>query len=328
MGYAEDVVPEGENSLELGNGQRTSMQLFQQIYRDVTGKSEKLTKFYELNFHATWQDLESLYQRLEHMLEQYNVLERSCTVTISYTDDSHERFSSFERAQAFEAGSLNVVESVTIEYRFLIVLPIAKKPQPYKLVVTLSSREGMKEKARRHAGFEGDLLSIMFASRTGMAAIEYVDYAVARTFRTEVDKWFEGLDGTKTSAVLLWLKRYSHHIPWMFKYATAALSCLIFLRQNFAIQDYQSLLSIGLISFSSVFILSGVADRMGHICERAIDQSQPLSYLDLTRGDKKLVAQHRRSKALLIFKSAAGFLVAVAANVAAAAIAHLVGTPL
>lgn len=327
MDYAQGVMPEGENSLELGNGQRASMQLFQQIYRDVTGKSEQLSKFYEINFHATWEDLESLYQRLEHILEQYNVVERSCFIRISYTDDSHEQFSSFDRARAYESGSMNIVESVTLEYRFLIVLPVAKKPQPYKLVVNLSSREGIREKARRHVGLEADLLSMMFASRTGMTAIEYVDYAVARNFRTEVDKWFDGLNGAKANSIVLWLKRYSHHIPWLFKYGTAIVSGLFFLHQVISVSGYQRLFNVGLISFVSIFVLAGIADRMGQVCERSIDQSQPLSYLDLTRGDKKLVAQHRRSKGFLILKSAIGFVVAVAANVAAAAIAHLIGTP-
>lgn len=327
MGYVQEMAEEGDGSLELGNGQRASMQLFQQIYRDVTGKSEKISKFYDVNFCAVWGDFESLHQRIEHMLEQYNVVEKSCAVRISYTDDSHERFSSFDRSRVYDAGSMNIVESVTIEFNFLIVLPVAKKPQPYKITASLSSREGLREKARRHSGFEADLLSFMFSTRTAMVAIEYVDYAVARTLQREIDKWFEGLHSSKPSKVLAFAKRNNHHLPWVLKYATAVVCAQILLHSNVRVGDIQRLFFVGTISFVSIFALSGVAGRMGAVCERVIDGAQPLSYIELTRGDKQLLAHHRTSKIALIVKLLMSLLVAVGTNVAAAAIGHWLGLP-
>lgn len=321
----ETLASDDGSHVQLGAGARASMQLFQQIYRDITGKSEKLSKVYSTSFMVVFGDFENLNQRLEHLLEQYNVVEKSCTVQISYTDDSHQRFSSFDRSRIHDQGSMCVVESVTLEYNFLIVLPVAQKPQPYKIVINLSSREGLKEKAKRSSIFEGQLLALLFASRTGAMAIEYVDYAVARNLQGEIDKWFASLHATKSNVFFCWLKKHSHHTSWMFKYVTASIASILFLRT--AGSTSANILWGGIAAFCSIFVLSGIAGEMGSITERCIDGHQGLSYIKLTRGDEKLVSEHRQSSLMMTAKLVVGFAVAVAANVAAAAIAHYVGMP-
>jgi len=62
------------------------------------------------------------------------------TISVSYVNDSSERYSSIERFNLHAGSKGKVVESVSIEYRLLIVLPKVQRPQEYKITATIESR--------------------------------------------------------------------------------------------------------------------------------------------------------------------------------------------
>lgn len=314
------------NEVALANGDSVSMQVVQQIYKDVTGKTERLAKAYSINHQTVFGDIESLNRRLAHVLEQYNVVQGGCNVTFSHVDNSSERYSSFERACVYDAGSTIPIENVNIEYNFLIVLPVAQKPETYKVVVNLRSRAALLEKAREQDNFEAQFISL-FASKTGMVSVDYVDYAVARNIFREIDQWFESLHSIKSNFAITLLKSWSHNFKWFFSYATAFFLMWIFVAKTSALGSSSPHIDLrfGLVSFGAIFIGSGLAGQAGRWLESLVDAYQPLSYLNFNRGDERLVTKYQNSVRKKILMAIISFALAIAINLLSAWLSLKVG---
>ena len=305
-----------EGQVVLAGGQRVSMQLLQQMYKEVTGRTERMTRRFDCNHRAEFADLENLNAKIDHLLEQYHVAEKNCTVTFFHTNDSTERYSSFDRARAFEQASLSPVENVRVEYDFLIILPVAKKPQPYKIVIDVHSRAAISEKIRAKSGFEAKYF-VALSEGSGAVAIEYVDYAVARNMMEAIAQWFEGLAQESTPRLLSFCKKWSHHFSWWLKYLTAISLAFFFLRGFEGTNSSNGVGSIfyyGAVSFFSVYIISGLAFNLGNIIESGVDGYQPLSYLKINRGDEKIVNSYSRHMGFRALKSVVSMLTALAIN--------------
>lgn len=312
--------------VRLSGGQSVSMQVVQQVYKEVTGKSERLTRQFAQNHRTTFADLENLNAKLEQLLEQYHVQERVCTVTFFHADDYSERFSSFDRARAFDGGSTSAIENVRLEYDFLIVLPVIKKPQAFKITIDVHSVAAMFDKLRRGSQIQRRLAKA-FTTSSGALSIEYVDYAVARTMLVAVSQWFEGLDAKPTPAIAKFAKGVAHHLDWVFKYSTATITAIAFGLYAADVQGegVATTLQYGIVAFSSVFVLSGIAYQLGGILELAIDEFQCMSYLRLNKGDERLVGKIHRESKIWLGKGVASVVGAILVNLFATWLAARIG---
>ena len=189
---------EDDGEVVLSNGHKVPMQVLQQMYKDVTGRSERMTRQFTCNHRTRFEDLENINTKIEQLLEQYHVAEKSCTVSFFHTNDSTDRYSSFDRARGVEMASLSPLENVQIEYNFLIVLPLARKPQAYKVVIDVTSRAALADKMRDKSNFQLRFFSA-FGDQTGAVLIEYIDYAVARNLMEAIAQWFGGLGPVNTT---------------------------------------------------------------------------------------------------------------------------------
>ena len=120
--------------VSLGDGAMVSMQMVQDVYNEITGKTENISKSYRLHHKTLLVDLEQLNIKIHQLYEQYNIIENNCNVTLYHVDDCKEIYSSFERFRFGDKSSLSSVENIRLQYNFLILLPKTNRPQPYKLV--------------------------------------------------------------------------------------------------------------------------------------------------------------------------------------------------
>ncbi len=316
----------GEQRVQLETGERVSMQVIQQLYREVTGKSERLARTFSCNHKVDFSDLENLNRKMEQLLEQYHVTAKSVTVTFYHLNDSSARFSSFDRARMVEVSNTNPTENVRIEYEFLIVLPKLDKPQPYKIAINVHSRIALIKKMSERVGFDSRFLA-MLSKDSGGVSIDYVDYAVARTMLDGVVQWFEGLPQEPTPRILLLAQRYSHHIEYFLKYITAALVTYFFARSFGEMADLTiaSALKYGSIAFGGIFILSGLAYRVGDVLETLVDSISGESYIKITRGDERLIEQCKKSTRVVFIRGVAAIAFAVILNVVGSLIADEIG---
>jgi len=89
-----DLTP--HSTVVIGGAQITVQQL-QQIYSELTGESESITKYYDDPIRLTLDDIEQLHHRLIQTWEQYRIVSSSCSFTVYYLKNSKDQFNTFER---------------------------------------------------------------------------------------------------------------------------------------------------------------------------------------------------------------------------------------
>lgn len=235
-----------------------------------------------------------LNEIIEHTLQQYAIASVNCCVNVFHIDDNKEQYSSFDRFKLYEVGKPTPVESINIEYNFLIILPESKKSRSYKISINIYSIASLKKRLKDES--DGVIPIFRYAfSNTARYKIEYIDFAVARTLQSAIDKWFSGLESSKKKKHLAFLQRNSHFFSPIFKYFAAIFSSIAiiitvnkFYEINIGTKDL--LLSI-LTCFMFIFITMGISESLGKILERRIDSISPNSYLKINRGDDKAIIE-------------------------------------
>jgi len=314
--------------VNVGNRHQVSMQVVQDIYSEITGKKEKLTKLLTKNHHATFEDINQLNTKIEQIYEQYNIVSSECSVTLYRVDDQKEQFSSFKRFSMHDCSSSNPVENIEITYNFLILLPQIQTPQSYKISLNLYSRAAIRQKANTQDGLPRKFFRFL-TGPTGVVDIEYVDYTVARNFFTAINEWVDSLEAEDGSRVIRFAQSYSEHIPFMFR-ALTTLFLITFVAIGYSglVGDGMALDELfiaGLVTFGGVYFMAEVSFKIGQLAEQHVDQYQPNSALRLTRGDEKIVTESARRNKASIRNGVISIATFFVLNLFAAWIAKLLG---
>ncbi len=266
-----------------------SMQVLQDVYNELTGKTEELSKGYEIPYQICFADIEQLNTKITQLYEQYNIKSSNCSVTVYHEKDQKQVFSSFERFKFYDQSLLSPTESILIKYNFLIVLPKLSRPQSYSVSVRIGSKVTMLKKLE-----EDNLPSMiikMVSGRSAQVTVEYIDYTVARNFIDTIDAWFKSIDTAKFASTYKTLQKYSHYISPIAKFSVGLFSGYLCLKYSFIFVlpniDYLQLYKIALITFAFIFITYSLAKFFGKIAEKNVDLMTELSFLKLNRGDEK-----------------------------------------
>lgn len=323
------IISKDERTVHVGANSQVSMQVLQDIYNDITGNTEKLSRTYDKNYFFTMDDLVQLNAKIRQMYEQFHIVSENCSVTVYHCNDAKERYSSFDRFKLYDGSSVNPVESVNLEYDFLIVLPRLDRPQPYKLDITLTSRVGIYHRAKLEGGKSEGYFHYL-ASRTAVVDIDYIDYAVARNFRTAIDQWLSSLEIKDDRWLIKKLKIGSDYYSIFLRNITvafvAASFCMVstdWLAKNG--QSMASLFNISAVAFSSILVASNITGKLGQLVDRWITISQDLSYVKLNRGDEIAIENFNKGERFRYIKIGASIGLAIGLNVFANYISKLFG---
>ena len=141
--------------------------------------------------------------------------------------------------------------------------------------------------------------------------IEYVDYVVARNMISTLDSWVREIEVTKRSKLLKFLQRYSHWIPqisgvllFLFSTLSGIYSADVILN-NESTLNLQSKFLISTFSFITVFYFIG--NWFGRMAEYSIDRIEDISYIEINKGDKKLLEEFKKRNNRSIAKTFASF---------------------
>lgn len=219
--------PTGDMALigEEPKSHLVSMQVLQDVYNELTGKTEELTKGYEIPYQVSFEDLEQLNHKITQLYEQYNVVSANCAVTVYHEKDQKQVYSSLERFRVYDRSSMSPTESVLIKYSILIILPKLKKPQGYTISVRVGSKVTML-KNMDDDDLPGMIIKIV-SGRNAQVTIEYIDYTVARNFIDTIDGWFNSVESSKFSKYVLFAKKHSHYFPALLKYGIGIFSAYL-----------------------------------------------------------------------------------------------------
>jgi hypothetical protein len=313
----------------IGGAQITVQQL-QQIYSELTGKSENISKYYDAPIRLTLDDVEQLHHRLIQTWEQYHIVSSSCSFTVYYLKNTKDQFNTFDRLK-FQIGSgSEPVESILFKYEFLIILPNLTKPQTYSIAIRVVSRLALERRMREDtiSPFLPRFIRLM-GRNTASVEIAYADYAVARNFLSAIDDWFKTIPRSIENKVMKFLQSYSYWIPRLGRFATAVIVTFIVMSilPYFISAKETNLLNLAqffLWSALGVYVAYTLAGWSTSFAELAIDSWSEVSYIKQNRGDEIEIAKNQRENRGHLLKGICGGLGMVVVDIVAKLTATIV----
>ena len=173
----------------------------------------------------TLSDIEQLHHRLVQSREQYNVASENVAFSVKYVGDSSERYSSLERLKLHAGHKGRAIEQIDLVYNLLLVLPKTRRPQEYKISISLVSRVAKIEEMRDEFDpFPFPFPLFQFERlKTGEAKIDFVDITVANANMSTIKTWADGLPTSQTPHMIKVLRAKSRYAPAILKYGFLAL---------------------------------------------------------------------------------------------------------
>ncbi len=322
---------EGDVVVVGGNEQNTqiSLKAYQDLYHQITGKSEEIRQTYKEPLCIEFGDLEQLHHKISQLSDVHNVVAGSETITLYCDKERKETFTSFERFRAYNTNSTASVKSVVLKYNFSIVPAKLKRPQEYSITIKLVSRISiLKELHDDVPSFMSGALVALMTSDVAEVRVEYVDYVVARGYVEAFDEWVKGCKKSEETPLLKFAKRRSHLIPPIGKILISILY------GYFIYMSIDSVLGSNpdFILFCKFLILSSVIFVVAHnassvafkLVENFIDSFSTTSYIKLNKGDERQIEMHGRRNRKTFIGFVLSGLMAIALGVVASQISGLI----
>ncbi|MGM0953783.1 MAG: hypothetical protein ACQEW7_12490 [Pseudomonadota bacterium] len=313
-----------EINIEVGsNGENSPipMKLYQSLYHQITGRTEKIKKSYSNNLLMKFEDIEQLHYKISQICNVHDVIARNENITIFYEKDTKDTFTSFERFKRYNSNQTSATVNVVLKYNFSIKIPETQKPQEYTVTIKLINRIAAIRKIREEAPpfLPGHIFNSL-AENIAEINVEYVDYVVARQFIEAFSEWIKGVQSEPKTKTINTLKRYSFIIP---KAIPIILSVIFGYFAVSSIPDQeiininQALKYIAIYGIG-IYLIVTISSTAGHIIENSIDTHQSISYIKLNKGDERLIEESNTGRALRITKFVIGCALTIMLGVASA----------
>lgn len=318
------LTPEGEVS-ELPR----SMQLYQAIYKELTGKSEKLVDNYSNCIIVELSNIVMLRQLFVQHLEQYTCSNISSSITFFHQKSSREQLSSFERINTYNVNNNAPIERINIEINFFLVLPKTNKPQPYKITINIISGAAIfdgHESYRMHHKIPGMVLVKAIQHKAIESEIEYVDYVVARGLSELIKEWVGGISEQVKNEKIIALQDKSRAISVTIELIFTAISIVtaFYYAEIFITNEKTYTLAQFLICASfGIFSIKSIGNLLGRSLEFKIDSmnTNEFSIIHINAGDKKLhnkmIAESKNEKISAVFQFIYTIIIAISCSIAA-----------
>lgn len=298
-----ELIGDGES------GSRVSLKLYQDIYHQVTGRTEQIRKRYSDNLLVEFAELEQLHFKVLQLCDVHKIVASNEVISVFYEKERKEQFTSFERFRKYNSNAASPTVSVVLKYNFSIVPVGIQKPQEYVVSIRLTSRVAMLRQIEQEAPpfFRGRLAGFV-ALNTAEVTVDYTDYVVARGFLEAFEEWIKGCKKTPPLNWLNPLRRWSHFFPGMAKLVAGGLVSW------FAYQSVPTYFSTTtapeiwarflVVYAGGALMLVPLMGAIGKLLEEAVDSFPVLSYLRLNNGDSNLIDEFGARKRSVILKLA------------------------
>ena len=291
------------------SGASVSLKVYQDIYHQVTGRTEQVRKRYSDNLLIDFPEIEQLHYKVQQLCDVHKIVACNEVISVFHEKERKEQFTSFERFRAYNANIASPTVSLVLKYNFSIVPAGLQKPQEYVVSIRLTSRVALLQQIEQEAPpfFRGQLAGFV-ALNTAEVTIDYADYVIARGFLEAFDEWISGCKKTPSVAGLDSMRHWSHFFPGLAKLIAGAL---IFWFAFQSIPTYFSATTkpdvwarFFVVYAGGALILVPIMGAVGKLFEEAIDNYPILSYLKLNSGDARLIDEFGGRKRSVVLKLA------------------------
>ncbi|MBX9895718.1 MAG: hypothetical protein K2Y09_11160 [Nitrosomonas sp.] len=313
----------GENNLPV------PLKVYQDVYHQVTGRTEQIRQRYSQNLLIDFSEVEQLHHKIKQLCDIHKIVASNEAISIFHDKDRKEQFTSFERFRLYNANASSPSVTVVLKYNFSIIPAGLDRPQEYVVTIRLISRIAILSKIESEAPpfVRGGIYGFM-AGNTAEVTIEYADYVIARGFLEAIDDWIRGCKSEPDMGWAKFLQRWSHLLPKTIKLIAAA-AIIFFALQAVPIfitnlTDPQLWARFIILFGGSFYLIINLAEITGSMIEDAIDSFTVISYLNLNKGDKKLIDDFNNRKNRVIFKFVLGCFLTILLGIISSKIAEII----
>ena len=332
MGELIEHSDNGDGNVEVirvgDAGSHVSLKVYQDIYHQVTGRTEQVRKRYSDNLMVEFPEIEQLHIKIRQLCDIHKIIACNEVISVFHEKERKEQFTSFERFRAYNANAASPTVNLVLKYNFSIIPGGLKKPQEYVVSIRLTSRVAMLQQIEQEAPpFVRGHLAGFVALNTAEVTVDYADYVIARGFLEAFDEWIRGCKKTPPIAWLNPMRRWSHFAPGIAKLIAGALITW------FAFQAIPTYISASttpetwarffVVYAGGALILLPVMGALGGLVEEAIDSYPVLSYLKLNKGDSNLIDEFGDRKRSVILKLSTSSILSIALGIISAKLEKL-----
>ena len=299
-------VMDDSSSNNIVRHEDVQLDLYLKIHDKVNARSEEISKSYTDNILISFQDIRELHLKTLQSIRSLNPAKDNLgvRVSVSHHEGESEKFNSFELFEKHNITSPNPTSNIILLYTFTLFNSETEEFENYKIINQVRSRIGELQQIEKEAPpFISTAIISSMVTTTARITVHYSDYVKARHFTAMFDEWIKGCDESKNLKIIAPLKRVSHLVR---KFGTLTIYGLLAFFTASAIDTQQlnnDLILQFLVIYASIFVIIGsIADTLLGKVESSIDSYLALSYLNLNKGDAKLVkAFSTRNKSSLVW---------------------------
>lgn len=304
----DDSRDEADKVIIGENNTLVPYKVYQDIYHQITGRTEQIKKRYSENLQIDITEIEQLHYKIMQLCGVHKVVGKNETISIFHVKERKEQFTSFERFKLYNTNTSSPTFNVVLKYNFSIIPSGLQKPQEYVITIRLTSRVTLLGQLEKDMPpFMRGAFANAVSSNTAEISIEYADYVIARGFLEAFDEWINGCDSVPNSIILTWLRKWSHIIPKILQVVIVMIIAWYGLQ---TISDYfaksemlgEALSRFFIIYSAATIVLLILAKETGGMIEDTIDSYPTLAYLKLNKGDEKMIKAFSRRRSVLIIK--------------------------
>lgn len=305
-------------------GNEVSFQVVQDIYNDITGKSETSQVARFENHVVGISDIEQLNHRITQAIEQYDCHAFNMSISVYYADGHSERFSGIERFQQLSVAINIPSTAIDIEYNFLLKLPKTKEAKPYKLYVGLLSSLGtMYELKSRNASPVEKSIALSKLRPTAKFNMEYIDLAVSQAINSMVLEWYRGVRKEKEWHPRLksfFFEHWAYIVRCLAMASSAALTIFMFKGYVTGLEPLFFCTIVGVVTIQAANLISLPISTLSR---EWLEELGPHSKLNFSNSDSDLISSQRRKPIVMILKFGFSAATAVAIGIATTFISSL-----
>lgn len=281
-----DIVQQAESAFDL----------FFKIQEKVNARSEELSKSYNDNLLVRFSDIKELHHKTIQSIKSLKPANNTIglRIAVSHHEGESEKFNTFDGFEKYNVTSPNPTSDVEMVYGFTLYDAECKTFENYKVINQVRSRVGELAQLEKEAPpFVSKALIASLVTTTAKITIHYEDYVKARHFTAMFDEWVRGCDEAKAIKFFNFIKPYSHLITRFGKLFIFALLAY-FTSSAIDLKVIGSDLTTKfIVIYASAFVIVGsLSETLLRKIEISIDGYLPLSYVEINKGDTKLIADY------------------------------------
>ncbi|QPI65534.1 hypothetical protein [Vreelandella venusta] len=315
-------VIENENSGMVRHDD-AQIDLFFKMHQKVNAKNEEISKSYNNNILVKFSDVQELHFKTTQSINSLKPVKSNINVRIavSHNEGESEKFNSFEEFEKRNLTNPNPTSDVLLVYSFSIYDKETDNFENYKVMAHVRSRVAeLKQIEREAPPFISSALVSSMVTTTAKITVHYSDYVKARHFAAMFDEWVRGCDESKNIGLINKLKKISHLISRFGKLAIySVLGFFTVTAIDSAALSSNEILKF-LVAYASIFVIvGGISEAILRKLEISIDSYLALSYLNINKGDAKLISEFSGRNRSSIIWSVLGVLGTIGVGIATSA---------